>query len=399
MTTLAQEQKDALGDFLDLLSNEPVVLEHAVNSWFFSSPNLVADEKGRRRITHTDKHISAAFFEAIHNAVKNHAIWAYLGTLLTLLENSTIDKVYRGILLQELSNVVHLEYSRAQAVLKRHVQSGTGSKWFKRVSNAFDTDGNARVTMKGSPEELTLSNPQLHYVLRLCHPDTTAPKSIGWLKKLTSLYESHPLERDNLEEREADSLGNVAAIAALTQDLSSATSMPPFSRKKGRVFASKTLELEAELGQLRKPIDLRDFAVPIPNLLEPGMAEHALKALDEYVTEKAGINMGLLYYNLVEDCILDLQRQHTQANAKNGQKETPLPFTSTAEPPKERIDQRRTKDKTRPSPQLQSSIYTIIPQTKTLKVEASPAPTANPLKVSTSTKSVFSDWGNRIMEC
>lgn len=125
----ASDQKASLKGYLGLLSTEPAVLAHAVNICFFSRPELVADEKGRVFAVHTDKYISAALFEAIHGAVKGATIWSYTSRLLDLLESSsTTDKVYRAILLQEISNICHLEYGRAQAIFKRHVQTGTGSK-------------------------------------------------------------------------------------------------------------------------------------------------------------------------------------------------------------------------------------------------------------------------------
>ncbi|KAK3939513.1 ipa protein [Diplogelasinospora grovesii] len=293
----ARDQKASLEDYLGLLSAEPVVLAHA----------------GRSLPAHTDKYISVAFFDAVHGAVKAAAIWNYIDRLLKLLETSGADKAYRAIILQEISNMCHLEYARAQAVFKRH-------KWFKRVSNAYDNAGNARVTMKGNPEELTRSDPQLHYMLRLCQPETSAARAADWIKKLGDLYEAHPGDRDKLEEREADSLADLAVIVGFIQDLSPVVSMPSLSRKKGQMFVSRSQDLEAELNQLKKDTQmdllLRDFAVPIDNLLEPGMAEGALKALDGFVVDKAGTKMGFLYQDLVEDCFSDLQNQYRQVRAK-----------------------------------------------------------------------------------
>jgi hypothetical protein len=88
-----------------------------------------------------------------YSAIKGAAIWNYIGRLVELLCSSTLDKAYRAIVLQEISNTCHLEYRRAQAIFKRHVQTASGSKWFKRVSNVYDDVGNARVTMRGDPAE------------------------------------------------------------------------------------------------------------------------------------------------------------------------------------------------------------------------------------------------------
>ena len=361
LVDIARDQRDALEDNLALLSTEPTVLAHAVNLAFFSRPELVADEKGRRLPAHTDKYISGAFFDAVHNAVKGTAIWSYICRLLELLENHGSDKTYRAILLQEISNVCHLEYTRAQSLFKRQVQTcGDGAKWFKRMSNAYDNVGNARVALKGNPDELTRSDPRLHYMLRLCQPETTAPKAVDWIKKLSDLHEAHPMEREKLEEREADALADLIVITSFIQDLSPVISMPSLSRKKGQMFVSRSQGLEAELNKLKNEIDLRDFVVPIDNLLEPGMADGALKALDQFVIEKAGTKLGFLYQDLVQDCLNDVCNQYEIVKAKLEKKdEPPVPLlaVSTPEPVLEkRVEQRKQKEKTRPSP---SSVYEI----------------------------------------
>lgn len=73
------------------------------------------------------------------------------------------------------------------------------------------------------------------------------------------------------------------------------------------MFVSRSQELEVELIQLKKQNNLRDFAVPLDNLLEPGMAESALKTLDQFIIEKAGAKIEFLYQDLVEDWFSDVQ--------------------------------------------------------------------------------------------
>jgi hypothetical protein len=124
---------------------------------------------------------------------------------------------------------------------------------------------------------------------------------------LSSHHETYPAEQEKLEGREVEVLCDLAVIIGFIHDLSPLISIPPLSRKKGQSFVLKLIELEAELNQLRAQIDLRDFAVPISNLLESGMAEGALRALDEFIIAKAGTKMGFLYQDLVEGCLSDLQ--------------------------------------------------------------------------------------------
>ncbi|KAH6896032.1 hypothetical protein B0T10DRAFT_397431 [Thelonectria olida] len=390
LTASAQDQDDSVVEYLGLLVSEPVVLAHALNICFFSRPELLVDEKGRHLPVHTDKYVSGALFETVHNAVKGTAIWKYIVRLLELLETSAGDKAYRAVLLQELSNLCHFEYGRAQALFRRRVHAGTGTKWFKRMSNRYDHAGNARVTMKGSPEELTRSDPQLHYVLRLCQAETTAPKAVEWMTKLCSLHEAHPLEREKLAESEADSLSDLAIIIGFIQDLSSVVSLPSASRKKGQVFLSRWQELDIELSPLKKEIDVRDFATPIDNLLEPGMADNALKKLEEFVIEKAGTKMGFLYQDLIEESLSDLQTQYQQEKAKLEQKDKGkveyVPPISTSQLPDERLEQRKQKEKTRPAT---SPTYEITPRPEKASVEEPTAPTAT-FTVSATTAEVFS---------
>ncbi|KAK5988346.1 hypothetical protein PT974_12497 [Cladobotryum mycophilum] len=355
----AHDQSESLQEYLGFLSVEPVVLSHSVNIFFFSRPELIADEKGRQLAVHTDKYISGAFFDAVHSAIKAAAIWNYINRLLQLLETLKTDKVYRAIVLQEISNVCHLEYGRAQALFMRHVQTGTGSKWFKRLSNKYDNLGNAKVAMKGKPDELTIADPQLHYVLRLCQSDTNATKAADWMGKLGGLHTAHPTEREKLEGREVEALCDLAVIIGFIRDLSPLISMPSLSRKKGQMFVARSQELEAELNQLKSQVDLRDWVVPIDNLLEPGVASTALGALDQFVAEKAGSKIGFLYQDLVEECFSDLQNQYEQVKTKLEQKAewTPLPVPPL-EPLEKRIEQRKQKEKTRPS---HSSAFELAP--------------------------------------
>ncbi|KAH7017420.1 hypothetical protein EDB80DRAFT_704864 [Ilyonectria destructans] len=389
LVSSARNQRDTFEEDLNLLSTEPVVLAHAVNFWYFSRPDLVADEKGRRLPVHTDKFISGAVFDAIHSAIQGAAIWKYIDRLLELLASFVANKVYRAIVLQEISNICHLEYSRAQSIFKRHIQTGLGTKWFKRTASTYDNAGSARVTMKGNPEDLTRSDPQLHFVLRLCQPETNAVKAVDWINKLSKLHETYPTEREKLCDREASSLCDLAVIIGFIQDLSSAIPMPSLSRKKGQLFVSRSQELERELSLLKKQVDLRDFAVPIDNLLEPNMAENALKTLDQFIIDQAGTKVGFMYQDLVDDCFSDLEAQYERERAKLEQKNKPEVVTllmSTPQQPEERVEQRRQKEKTRPS---HSSTYEIAPSAESPAAEEL-APSSQTFRVGSSTAEVFS---------
>ncbi|KAK4234055.1 hypothetical protein C8A03DRAFT_38185 [Achaetomium macrosporum] len=400
----AQEQKTALDEYFSLLCAEPVVLDHAVNIWFFTQPELVPDEQGRRLPSLTDRYISGAVLEAIHSAVQGAAVWDYICRLLALLKTqAALDEVYRAISLQEIANVCHLEFARAQALFKRHIQTGTGAKFFKRQSGAHDRAGNAGVSMKCNMKKLAKADAQLHYMMRLCQAETTPQDAVNWLRKLAGFNESHPTARERIEEREADALNDLAVIVGFIQDLSPAISMPPVSRKKGQMFVSRLQDLEAEVVlrgrrrtgrttvywnhlesaavvQPKDQVDLLDFALPIDNLLEPGMSEGALKKLDQFVIDKVGTKMGFLYEDLVHERFAVLENQYQLAKAK---------IQEQAKPREERVKQRRQKEKTRPA---HSSVYEITPAAAAPAVEApaeESAPSLRTFEVSASAAEVI----------
>ncbi|KAJ3947829.1 uncharacterized protein N0V96_002064 [Colletotrichum fioriniae] len=381
----AYDQAASLKERIELCS-EPVVLAHDVNFWHFSRPETLPDEKGRRLTVVSDKYISASVFDAVHNSVQAAVLWNCIHQLLERFESLNQDKAHRAILLQEIANAAQLAYVSAQALFKRHIQSHSGSKWYNRMSNVYDSVGNARVTLKGNPGDLTRSDPQLHYMLRLCHPDTTAAKAAEWLKKLGDLHQAHPGEQEKLVESEFGSLCDLATTVAFIQDVISTISTPAPSRKKGQLFVSRSQELEKELNELRAGLDLRDFVVPIDNLLEPGMTAEALEKLNQFIVDNAGANLGVLYEDLVFECFSDLENQHEQYKLKisQGQKEwTPLPVRAP-EPRETLVDQRKEKKKIRPA---YVSAFEVGPQAN--------VPTAEPVvgkqrfKVSPATAEVF----------
>ncbi|KAF5641243.1 hypothetical protein F25303_6949 [Fusarium sp. NRRL 25303] len=393
LSVIASDQKSSLEEYLSLLRTEPTVLCTGVNVQFFTRPELVPDEKGRSLPVHTDKYVGPAVFETVHHVIQGIAIWESITGLLDLLEKPFTDKLYKSTILQELSNMCHFEYARTQALYKRRVSTGSGSKWFKRLSNVYDKAGNTKVSMKGKPEELTRSDPQLHYLLRLCQPETTVTKAVEWMQKLSDLYRAHPLEREKLRDRESRTLYDMAAIIAFVQDLSAVYSLPSPSRKKCTVLVAGLQDVDAELDQIKKEVDLRDYATPIDNLLEPGMSTRALEALDEFVVEKTGTKMGSLYQDELEKAFRKVEEQYQQAKDKANKvtKADFVPIDTTPVDAKERIETRRQKEKTRPE---HSSVYAITPTTDSPEHKEAINP-VQPVKVSSSTAEVFATLFNK----
>lgn len=354
------QRKDFLDEYLGFLCTQPAAITSDVNNRFYSRPELVPDEKGRTLPVHTDKYISSVFFDVVHSAVKGATIWNCAYCLLQLVAEFT-EKAHKVVLLQELSNICHIEYTRTQDTLRRYLATGTGSKWLRRVSNSKET----RLVTKSDPELLKQENPQLHYLLHLCQPKTSVSSPVNWITKLDQLHKLHPQERADLSEQEADALCDLAIIVGFTQSLSAAFPMPSFNRNKGKAFVSAMTELEANLTQVKAQIDLTDFVAPIDNLLEPGAAEHALKALDQSIVEQMGTGLGSLYQDLMSDCAKRLHKQMTEDKVgqvsrivqKTESEFIDLPSDDTVKPQEGKPQERKQKEKTRPA---HSSIYEIV---------------------------------------
>lgn len=388
LVEIARDQQSAREDMITLIAAEATVLAHEVNFSFFTRPELVADERGRVMSIHTDKYISGAVFDAAHSAVKTASIWDYI-VRLTVLVKDTSDKQVRATILKELSNVCHLEYLRAQTCFKRSVAVGMGgSKCFKRMSS--QKDGAARLSLKRSPESLTVDDPQLHYMLRLCQDETGWSSAVQWLQKLEDLHRAHPLEQDKLSEWEYDSLGDLAIIVTFIQSFSSLFLLPAANHKKSQPFISGYAALDNELRQLKDGVDLGDFAIPINNLLEPGMADGALTALDRYIKKKTGTKLGFLYQDLIENCISSLQQQH---KAKASELKAEYITPSAPKSSDSTIQQRKQKAKTRPA---QSPTYDITPKTaETDPADDQPKSAKQTFKVKASSAAVFTSMLSR----
>ncbi|KFA54311.1 hypothetical protein S40293_04828 [Stachybotrys chartarum IBT 40293] len=345
----AREQQAALQDFLDLIWTEPLVLSQSVAVWFLSQPEHVADERGRIIPAHTDKFISPALYEVVQNATRCVFIWDYINRLLQHLQSPDMDKAYRSIVLQELANACIFEFTRVQSVFKRYLQMGSGAKWFKRISNAKDNSGQPRVTIKGNINDLLRTDAQLHYALRLCQPETTPSKAVDWLKKLSDLHRTHPLEREKLLENEIDSLADLAVIVSFIEDLSTATSIPSLSRKHGQTFATELQAVDGRIAQLKPGIDLHDYAVPIDILLQDGMAERALTALDKYACDGLGTTMRSQYQHMIVTCMNLLSERHRKIKAQEAESraERPLGFQQTTEQSSPLPQPQGPKEKTR----------------------------------------------------
>ncbi|KAK3625362.1 hypothetical protein LTR56_020447 [Elasticomyces elasticus] len=166
----AMEQKVASEDDLVLLRC-PVVLNQAVNMTDYSRPELVPDDRG-----------------LMSSAVKIIVTWDYITRLIHMLDGLE-DKLKWPLIMQELSNTCHLEYRRAQGAYRRQMSltPGVASTSFRRIT----TGEESKLAIKHLSSGFTVSSPQLHYILRLCHADTNHTGAAQWIQKLDDRNTRH----------------------------------------------------------------------------------------------------------------------------------------------------------------------------------------------------------------
>ncbi|PYI09466.1 hypothetical protein BO78DRAFT_438093 [Aspergillus sclerotiicarbonarius CBS 121057] len=350
----AREQKSALLDYLHLCRSEPACLAHLVNVWFSSRPELVLDDKGRTMPRATEKYISIAMFEAVHDCVVGAVVWDFICQLLQGLINRPKDQAYRSTVLKEIANVFAFEYKRVQTLFKRCAQVNSGSGHFKRIPDVYD-NGIARVTLKTKPDALTRLDPRIHYTLRLCQTDSTAVKAMDWIKKLDELQRYHPIDREAMAESEFDAFGDLAMTTSFIESLSASLPMPSSSQKKGDAYLDRLKDLFTAFDSLKTQVDLSSYAMPIEKLLQPGKAEGALKALDRFIVSKIRADIGSRYPDLNKRWISALQSQYGQQQAGQSTAGPAVPESSA---PEGQSASRQKRPQTRPA---HSAIFGILP--------------------------------------
>jgi len=267
-----------------------------------------------------------------------------------------------------------------------------GNRWFERKSTVRK-DGAVRVSLKRNPDSLMIENPQLYYMLRLCQDSLDWSGCIQWLQKLEDLHRAHPLEKDKMAEREFISLGDLAVIVTFLQSLSQVEQLPAANKKQKNSFLLKVSNLEIKIGRLKEGLNLDDFAIPIGNLLEPGMASGALASLDGHIHEKLGTELSFLYQELVDDSVASLHKRYQESKAEASEIEAVKPVPAIPEVSGPTTRQSKEKEKTRP---VNSSVYTIVPEAAgTRSPCAQPAESQPKVEVKAATFDVFSSLLSR----
>lgn len=138
---IVSDNRKSLEDWAWLCRTDTEYLIEMIYVWFFTQSGFILDGRGILLPAALDRNVSACVFETPHTFVLSAAIWDYLARLLSaLVETKEDDRFYRAALLHELVNVIHYEYGRAQALLKRYTQRCIGRRHLKRVDGPQSTD-------------------------------------------------------------------------------------------------------------------------------------------------------------------------------------------------------------------------------------------------------------------
>ncbi|WYZ40899.1 hypothetical protein EsH8_IV_001240 [Colletotrichum jinshuiense] len=312
-------QTTSIISYIEMLSEEPGVLEDEVVDYVLSRPEAIPDDAGSSVRVEKSKLLSSSVFDVAHGIYKDGVTWHYINFLLTILKrrgapNDVEDHACVALILQELANVCDLKHRDKQEFFKRQVQSGIASKWFKRVPDVHDDLGNAHVVLKNHPGDFAKTNPQLHYILRLCQPGTDALEADECATKLRAIHARHPEKYRNMQLREIKALSRLTNFTWFVTDLNRIMPLPPVSHEKGQCFISRFHSLELKLESIKESFKLPGNPKTPLSLHHPDMAREAMGDLDDLIKSNLGNIIPDLYWNLMHDCLDDLTNQVQQSD-------------------------------------------------------------------------------------
>jgi hypothetical protein len=212
------------------------------------------------------------------------------------------------------------------------------------------------------------------------------------MKKLDDHNTRHPDDFQRLTKDQVFALGDLAIIISFMHTLSTSLPIVSGSKKSGVLFVGRTSDLDTRLTQYKAKADFGDHLVPAGNLLEPGVARKALKALDEFILEQAGARLGMLYEDLLHHCLNDVEKKYSVARVRlekaeeQQQPHVPLPVLEERKPASVRVEEQTQKFKTRRADEATTN---DIPATEHMPLEGG-LEVAPRLDVKASTALVFS---------
>ncbi|KAL3474037.1 hypothetical protein BJX99DRAFT_260739 [Aspergillus californicus] len=372
---LAEEQRGLAEDRVSLCRTEPVHLSHQLDLQIVSHPGFVPDDTGKR-LAVGRQYASTAVLEVVQAAICAVAVWDSICHLLHALLEHQQDPEYRKVLVQELSNVAHYEYATRQKTLQRVAHSISFPTCFRRVAGG----GQPRIRIKSARHD---ASPRTEHVLALCESKTTAADAMGVVSKLNVVAREYPWTLRWTTQAEYDAVDELSCIAGFLQTLQASLRLPPKNGQRGHFFLSEFRKQNRLLDSIKEDVDLSRFVVSKGNLLQPGVAQRTLVALDEYVEKKTGVGMGVLYEALGGDSIKLLRTEYTNTKSLTDEMQRKLSLSDPVAE-EETIAQRQEKAKSRPA---HSSVYSIVDETN--EIEPQPVPESPVYQVKKETLEVF----------
>jgi hypothetical protein len=180
-------------------------------------------------------------------------------------------------------------------VLKRNVapQSHGAGESVERMTD--NSPGHSKIVMKRQPAVYTVWDPQLHYILRLCHLKASPANPAPWIQRI-----------DDYNARYDKDLTIIVSFMHLTSS----------SRNSGLLLTARSTDLETELNNVKLEADPGDHLVPMHNLLEPQVAASGMAALDEFVVKEPRARLGTLSEEIVQDALKGLEQTYTETKAR-----------------------------------------------------------------------------------
>lgn len=346
--------------YVEQIGSDDVCFAHEVRLKLLTGDETIIDPPERLPAGLELSNSYGAVLDAVQGVVKRAAIAHYIEALLhrltTALKEAPNDKPYHRAIRQELAEVCYLDFFRAQKLLRRYVQRRVCYGWMYGMAGELDIFGDKTIFVTKPSNLMALT---LRCVINVCHQDTEAKSSMGWLGQLINYREGNIEARDDLTDWEMDAVAELAVSAVRAVNLERALSLPQPSTfpMRSNGFTRRCLALEAELNKLRPrlnelPLVLHSSVLGdreiFTNLREdkPQSTEEALEALEEFIEKEKKKSLANLYDEVIGDSLSDLDG--AVARRRNSLIADTLSLIGGPPSPKKTIEPPAAKVKTRP---------------------------------------------------
>ncbi|TPX18665.1 uncharacterized protein E0L32_002522 [Thyridium curvatum] len=317
-------------------------LELFVRRYFNNHPGLIWDEDGCVMPVLSDRFLSRALFQLWHESLQITAIWRYIHEVLELIVSQPASHGRQECFLSDLSTALQHSYVYHQSRLRKMIQINEAAGYFTRRHGQYDKLGNPVIVMKHNPQDEPECPRRLRCLVDLCRSKTTAPKALELLRDWDEHDDTLPGLDGGLYDEEFEALFDLIVAVVCSHSLHQLLPLPNPHLKREDSFAARFRKLEAEINALECEVDLhlQDFAAPTGNLREPGVAEEARQALDDFMVVKVGSTIQTAYDAIVEECLSAVRQAQAQANERSRDTETlpePVKLANTQPPGQDRL--------------------------------------------------------------